>query len=189
MGRESEPLVSECASERYSQRKTSRRYSRICFGTLTSAEMAIGKAPLRIPDSDRSRHPHGPHSRQVHQHVHSLLLHHHGVVMPSSQLQHPHLAQRASVKLLVKSGLSREAAELKQRVMAACPDSLVRFSFSCMRRVVTPPVSIPPWLASPRVATMVVSGKRVPMTRAMWEKRKKQLAHRLPDRVDEQLCW
>ncbi|TYZ65990.1 hypothetical protein PybrP1_007441 [[Pythium] brassicae (nom. inval.)] len=150
--------------------------------------MAIGKAPLkaqlRIADSDRSHHHQRPHA-------HSLL-HHHGVVMPSNQHQHPHsahLAQRASVKLLVKSGLSREAAELKQRVLAAHPDSLVRFSFSSMRRVVTPPVAIPPFLASPRVTTMVVSGKRVPMTRAMWEKRKKQLTRRLPDRVDEQLSW
>lgn len=170
--------------------------------TGSQSPMAISKSALKSPlhvngdhehHGHRHHHPaqhhhqHRSHHHQQRSHSHSLLLHHHGVVMPSEQ--HAHLARCASVKLLVKNGLSREAAEVKQRVLAACPDSLVRFSFSCMRRVVTPPVAIPQCLASARATTMVVAGKRVPMTRAMWERRKKQLARRLPDRVDEQLSW
>lgn len=166
--------------------------------------MAIGKAYMKAPQRmnmaerdahDRHHHRHVSSSGRSHQHHHhhhphqraqSLLwLSHHGVAHVESHA----LSRHASVKQLVKSGLSREAAELKQRIKTTCPDTIMKFSFSCMRRVVTPPVAIPHGLASERALSTVVAGKRIPMTRAMWEKRKHQLERRLPDRIDEYLSW
>ncbi|KAF1321790.1 hypothetical protein FI667_g11684, partial [Globisporangium splendens] len=90
---------------------------------------------------------------------------------------------------LVHSELSREAAELKQRIKDTCPATVFKFSFSCMRRLVIPPVAIPRNLACVRAKTTVVSGKHIPMTKAMWEKQKQQLTQRLPDRIDERISY
>lgn len=169
--------------------------------------MAIGKtfmkpASLRmhtvesdVVSNKRSKHSgrqqSQPHPHQHHSHTHSVLwLTHHGVAhMSTTGAPHAHAHARAATKRLIKSGLSREAAELKQRICATCPDTVVRFSFSCMKRLVTPPVSIPPHLASARACTTVVSGKHIPMTKAMWEKSKSLLKRRLPDRIDEQVGY
>ncbi|GAB9466341.1 hypothetical protein Gpo141_00003719 [Globisporangium polare] len=165
--------------------------------------MAIGKtfmkpASLRMhtPESDALGNKRSKHSgrQQPHQnhHSHSVLwLTHHGVAHMSSttRASHENAHSRAATKRLIKSGLSREAAELKQRICATCPDTVVRFSFSSMKRLVTPPVSIPPHLASARARTTVVSGKHIPMTKAMWEKSKSLLQRRLPYRIDEQVWY
>lgn len=162
--------------------------------------MAIGKTFMKpaalhmhTPESDVHSNKRSKHSGRQHQpqqrHTHSVLwLTHHGVAHMSTPAT-PHASSscaRAITNRLIKSGLSREAAELKQRIRTTCPDTVFRFSFSCMKRLVTPPVSIPPYLASAHARTTVVSGKHIPMTKAMWVKSKTLLQRRLPDRIDEQ---
>uniref|UniRef100_K3W8Q0 Uncharacterized protein n=1 Tax=Globisporangium ultimum (strain ATCC 200006 / CBS 805.95 / DAOM BR144) TaxID=431595 RepID=K3W8Q0_GLOUD len=97
-------------------------------------------------------------------------------------------AKKPSTRLL-HNGLSREAAELKQHIKDTCPATAFKFSFSCMRRLVIPPVAIPRNLACVRAKTTVVSGKHIPMTKAMWEKQKQQLTQRLPDCIDERISY
>ncbi|DAZ95417.1 TPA: hypothetical protein N0F65_006307 [Lagenidium giganteum] len=48
-----------------------------------------------------------------------------------------------------------------------------------MRHVVVPPVEIPAQLRSFRARSAMVSGRRVAMTRGMWESQKEQLQERL----------
>lgn len=160
--------------------------------------MAIGKTfmktpPLRMhvePDAKKRKH----RARSL------LWLSHHGIAMDayahtaaattttSTKYGASEEKKKKKKTLLLKSGLSREAAELKQRIKETCPDTVFKFSFSCMRRIVTPPVAIPYHLASMRAKTTVVSGKSIPMTKAMWKRQKHQLTHRLPDRIDERIA-
>ncbi|DAZ95311.1 TPA: hypothetical protein N0F65_006564 [Lagenidium giganteum] len=70
-----------------------------------------------------------------------------------------------------------QVLELKQRLLH---DKLGlktrRFSFSRMRHVVIPPVEIPVDLRSIRLKNALVAGRRVPMTRSMWDRQKRSLS-------------
>ncbi|TYZ66028.1 hypothetical protein PybrP1_009043 [[Pythium] brassicae (nom. inval.)] len=79
--------------------------------------------------------------------------------------------------------LPADVQQLKDKILASHPEKLTRFSLSHMRRVAIPPVEIPKKLDGRFVVTTVVSGKTVPLTRRMWENRKKR-AHHL-DMIDE----
>lgn len=79
--------------------------------------------------------------------------------------------------------LPADAQQLKDKILAAHPEKLTRFSLSHMRRIAIPPVEIPKKLDGRFVVTTIVSGKTVPLTRRMWENRKKR-ARRL-DMIDE----
>lgn len=157
---------------------------------MKPASLCMHTAESDVVSNKRSKHS-GRQQSQYHSHTHSVLwLTHHGVAhMSTAGAPQTHAHARAATKRLIKSGLSREAAELKQRICVTCPNTVVRFSFSCMKRLVTPPVSIPPHLASARARTTVVSGKHIPMTKAMWEKSKSLLQCRLLDRIDEQVGY
>ncbi|KAG7376879.1 hypothetical protein PHYPSEUDO_012629 [Phytophthora pseudosyringae] len=76
----------------------------------------------------------------------------------------------------------QEAMKLKTRILIEHRERPTRFSLSVMKRVVIPPVSIPKKLAARRGSSDLVSGKRVPFTKAMWETQKRTYSktHGLP---------
>uniref|UniRef100_K3WDJ3 Uncharacterized protein n=1 Tax=Globisporangium ultimum (strain ATCC 200006 / CBS 805.95 / DAOM BR144) TaxID=431595 RepID=K3WDJ3_GLOUD len=76
---------------------------------------------------------------------------------------------------LTTKGLPRQAQELKDAIIAAHPGKpLVRFSFSRMKHVATPPVAIPEKVANPRALSTLVGGKNVAFTMSMWRNAKKK---------------
>lgn len=79
--------------------------------------------------------------------------------------------------------LPSDVQELKQLILQAHPAKLIRFSLSHMKHVATPPVDIPKKLAGRRALNTVVSGKKVPLTKQMWENCKKKAKYL--DMIDE----
>ncbi|KAF1332913.1 hypothetical protein FI667_g3338, partial [Globisporangium splendens] len=76
---------------------------------------------------------------------------------------------------LTSKRLPRQAQELKDAIIAAHPGKpLVRFSFSRMKHVATPPVVIPEKVADPRALSTLVGGKNVAFTMGMWRNAKKK---------------
>ncbi|KAG1687189.1 hypothetical protein DVH05_005355 [Phytophthora capsici] len=68
--------------------------------------------------------------------------------------------------------LPYEAQKLKMRILNAHPEPMLRFSVSRMRHVVAHlPVEIPPELRQKNVVCSRVSGRNVPLTRSMWDKK------------------
>ncbi|EGZ09084.1 hypothetical protein PHYSODRAFT_524472 [Phytophthora sojae] len=95
--------------------------------------------------------------------------------------EHRHHHKQASATPVYDQCL-REAMKLKTRILIEHRERPTRFSLSVMRRVVIPPVAIPKKLAVRRGSRDLVSGKRVPFTKAMWETQKRiySKTHRLP---------
>ncbi|KAG7380420.1 hypothetical protein PHYPSEUDO_007241 [Phytophthora pseudosyringae] len=86
--------------------------------------------------------------------------------------------------------LPEEAQGLKDLLLAApSPPPRSRFSFSKLRRVVVPPVQIPPELDAPNAISNIVAGSKIPMTKAMWVRRRARMVRRLPGRIDERVAW
>ncbi|KAI9909714.1 hypothetical protein PsorP6_014924 [Peronosclerospora sorghi] len=89
-----------------------------------------------------------------------------------------------------RDALPGEAQDLKQLLLASTSYQLrTRFSFAKLRRVIVPPVQIPPELALPNAITHIVAGANIPMTKAMWMRHRARLVRRLPQRVDERVAW
>ncbi|KAG6592519.1 Molybdopterin synthase catalytic subunit [Phytophthora cinnamomi] len=64
-----------------------------------------------------------------------------------------------------------------------------RFSFLKLKRVVVPPVQIPPELNTPNAISNIVAGSKIPMTKAMWMRRRARMMRRVPGRIDERVAW
>lgn len=99
----------------------------------------------------------------------------------NSSDNHSHINPAAAVA----TPLPKQAQQLKDRILAAHPAKLVRFSFSHMRHVATPPVELPASVASVRAVSTVVAGKTVPFTRWMHANAKKKVAKRRMNIIDE----
>ncbi|KAE9004760.1 hypothetical protein PR003_g18127 [Phytophthora rubi] len=63
------------------------------------------------------------------------------------------------------------------------------FSFLKLRRVVVPPVQIPPELDTPNAVSNIVAGSKIPMTKAMWMRHRARMMRRVPGRIDERVAW
>lgn len=83
--------------------------------------------------------------------------------------------------------LPPDVQELKQKILESHPEKLLRFSLSHMKRVVIPPVDIPKNFCAKRALSTVVSGKKVPFTKNMWENQKKKTHHL--DMIDEYVLY
>lgn len=98
----------------------------------------------------------------------------------------PKHSQSSSV---VSSPLPKEAQQLKDTILASHPTKLVRFSFSHMKHVATPPVELPKSVASARATSTVVAGKSVPFTKCMHANAKKKAAKRQMNIIDEYVTY
>ncbi|KAL4116502.1 hypothetical protein PRIC2_011955 [Phytophthora ramorum] len=86
--------------------------------------------------------------------------------------------------------LPDEAQDLKNLLLSTPSyGQRSRFSFSKLRRVVRPPVQIPPELDTPNAVSNIVAGCKIPMTKAMWLRRRARMMRRLPGRIDERVAW
>lgn len=83
--------------------------------------------------------------------------------------------------------LPADVQQLKDKILETHPEKLTRFSLSHMRRIAIPPVEIPKSLKSRSAVSTVVSGKSVPLTKQMWENRKKRTHHL--DMIDEYVLY
>ncbi|RLN90965.1 hypothetical protein BBJ28_00015737 [Nothophytophthora sp. Chile5] len=82
--------------------------------------------------------------------------------------------------------LPQEAQRLKTQILQAHPETLLRFSMSRMRHIVTqPPVEIPAQLRSKKLISSRVAGHNVPLTRSMWDNMKKKHQKRQLDVIGE----
>ncbi|KAG6973631.1 hypothetical protein JG688_00003439 [Phytophthora aleatoria] len=86
--------------------------------------------------------------------------------------------------------LPEEAQSLKDLLLSAPSQyQRSRFSFLKLKRVVVPPVQIPPELAAPNAINNIVAGSKIPMTKAMWKRHRARMMRRLPGRIDERVAW
>ncbi|RLN49258.1 hypothetical protein BBJ29_007943 [Phytophthora kernoviae] len=82
--------------------------------------------------------------------------------------------------------LPQEAQQLKMQILKAHPEPLMRFSMSRMRHIVAQsPVEIPAELRRKNLVSSRVSGHSVPLTRSMWDNKKKQYKKRQLDIIGE----
>lgn len=84
--------------------------------------------------------------------------------------------------------LPAEAQRLKEMLLRQ-RSRLHRFSLSRMRKVVVPPVEIPPPLDVPGGLAYLVSGVKIPMTLDMFLRHRKRLLRHLPARIDEAAAY
>ncbi|GAB9476826.1 hypothetical protein Gpo141_00013884 [Globisporangium polare] len=89
----------------------------------------------------------------------------------------------------LESPLPQEAQQLKDAILASHPTKLVRFSFSHMKHVATPPVELPKSVASARATSTVVAGKSVPFTKSMHANAKKKASKRQMNIIDEYVTY
>ncbi|EGZ09162.1 hypothetical protein PHYSODRAFT_524546 [Phytophthora sojae] len=86
--------------------------------------------------------------------------------------------------------LPDEAQGLKDLLLSApSQQQRSRFSFLKLKRVVVPPVKIPPELDTPNAVSNIVAGSKIPMTKAMWMRRRARMMRRVPGRIDERVAW
>ncbi|TDH66279.1 hypothetical protein CCR75_007130 [Bremia lactucae] len=86
--------------------------------------------------------------------------------------------------------LPEEAQGLKNLLLSASSrNQYSRFSFFKLKRVVVPPVKIPPELATPNATNIIVAGSRIPMTKDMWTRHRVRMLRRLPRCIDEVDAW
>ncbi|KAK1942015.1 hypothetical protein P3T76_006337 [Phytophthora citrophthora] len=86
--------------------------------------------------------------------------------------------------------LPEEAQELKDLLLSTpSHQQHSRFSFMKFRRVVVPPVQIPPELNTPNAISNIVAGSKIPMTKAMFMRRRSRMMRRVPGRIDERVAW
>ncbi|KAG7375610.1 hypothetical protein PHYPSEUDO_000500 [Phytophthora pseudosyringae] len=105
---------------------------------------------------------------------------------PSSNAQ----SRRKQPRKLPSDDLPPEAAALKRRIWDSHPGSVYKFRLDKMKRVVTPPVEIPPPLSEPTLRTHMVSGKTIPLTRLMWRQQRDLFkTKRLPSRIREGVAY
>nr|CCA26448.1 conserved hypothetical protein [Albugo laibachii Nc14] len=83
--------------------------------------------------------------------------------------------------------IMRQIEQLKQLLVEKHPEKKTRFSISHLRHVGIPPVTIPEQLNNRRAIRTLVAGKKIPLTKQMWENQKKS-ARRL-DVISEQFCY
>ncbi|CCI48777.1 hypothetical protein ABG067_001946 [Albugo candida] len=81
----------------------------------------------------------------------------------------------------------RQIDQLKQLLVEKHPEKKTRFSISHLRHVGIPPVTIPEQLNNRRAIRTLVAGKKIPLTKQMWENQKK--AARRLDVISEQYCY
>ncbi|GMF56093.1 unnamed protein product [Phytophthora fragariaefolia] len=102
----------------------------------------------------------------------------------------PQNQRKQSRKLPSTDNLPPEAAALKRRIWESHPGSVIKFRLDKMRRVVRPPVEIPPPLSDPTLLSHMVSGKTIPVTRLMWQQQRDLLkTKRLPSRIREGIAY
>lgn len=94
-----------------------------------------------------------------------------------------HRSETRPAKQLQSESLPSDVRELKQMILQSHPTKLIRFSLSHMKHVATPPVEIPKKLGGRRALSTVVAGKKVPLTKQMWENCKKKAKYL--DMIDE----
>jgi hypothetical protein len=98
--------------------------------------------------------------------------------------------RRRHSRKLPTDDLPPEAAALKRRIWDAHPGSVYKFRLDKMKRMVTPPVEIPPPLSDPTVMHHMVSGKLVPVTRFMQQQQRDLFKlKRLPSRIREGISY
>ncbi|KAE9278435.1 hypothetical protein PF008_g28616 [Phytophthora fragariae] len=79
-----------------------------------------------------------------------------------------------------------EAQKLKMHILESHPERLLRFSMSRMRHIVAQsPVEIPAELRKKNLVTSRVSGRSVPLTRSMWDKKMTQYKKHKLDVIGE----
>jgi hypothetical protein len=135
----------------------------------------------QAPTSSRqTKHKHHKHSQHANHHRQQSEHHHH----------HKHNGHKPASTTPVYDKCLQEAMKLKTRILIENRERPTRFSLSVMRRVVIPPVAIPKKLAVRRGGHDLVSGKRVPFTKAMWQTQKRTYSqnHGLPI-IHESLRW
>lgn len=97
--------------------------------------------------------------------------------------------KRSGKSAFPETPLPKDAQQLKEKILAANPAKLVRFSFSHMKHVVTPPVKLPENVASPRALNVLVAGHKVPFTKSMHGNAKKKAAKRQMNIIDEHVQY
>ncbi|KAL7687733.1 hypothetical protein Plhal304r1_c021g0074331 [Plasmopara halstedii] len=73
--------------------------------------------------------------------------------------------------------LPKEAQELKEKILRTHKTKLMRFSMTYMKKRVEPPVEIPDELNNQHALSTIVAGRRVPLTRCMWNNTKRRTHH------------
>lgn len=78
-----------------------------------------------------------------------------------------------------------EASKLKLSIQKSHRKKTSRFSFSTMKRVVVPPVAIPPELTHWTITETRVGGKEIPMTMRQHNLKKYHMSKRVPECIHE----
>ncbi|CEG48379.1 uncharacterized protein PHALS_06204 [Plasmopara halstedii] len=107
-------------------------------------------------------------------------------ILQTQHAGYPALAQNSKPYEL----LPEEAQRLKDLLLAnASRQQHSRFNIFKLKRVVIPPVQIPPELSTPHAMNNIVAGSRIPVTKTMSMRCRARMLRRLPRRIDEHVAW